>query len=172
MPTKTLIIVDFQKEWQDKDSDYFVGDLSKLLNKTNQLIDYCRQEKYQIIFIKHVEKGSTTAFVENFQNTELLTGLHFENTDIIVKKNKISAFYQTDLATYLTNVNELVIGGLLTNLCVRSLAQDAYDRDFAITLITDCCQANSEEIHNFTIKDLQETREEIKFLTLSQFTKE
>ncbi|MFH1667976.1 MAG: isochorismatase family cysteine hydrolase, partial [Candidatus Komeilibacteria bacterium] len=138
----------------------------------NQLIDYCRQEKYQIIFIQHIEKNSTTAFAENSQNIDLVAGLHCEDTDIIVKKNKISAFYKTDLAASLNNVKKIVIGGLLTNLCVRSLAQDAYDRDFAITLITNCCQANNEETHDFTINDLQETREEIKFLTLSQFIKE
>lgn len=53
--------------------------------------------------------------------------------------------------------------------CVRSTIEDAYDRDFEITVIKDCCISFDEEIQNFTLKDLKETREEIRFLYLDEF---
>ncbi|PIR58958.1 MAG: hypothetical protein COU69_02780 [Candidatus Pacebacteria bacterium CG10_big_fil_rev_8_21_14_0_10_56_10] len=39
---------------------------------------------------------------------------------------------------------------LQSHLCVRSLVQDAYDRDFDIAVIKDCCVAFDQETHDFT----------------------
>jgi len=91
--------------------------------------------------------------------------------DILIKKNKISPFFKTQLESKLKELkaDKLVVTGILTNLCVRSLVSDAYDRDYEIKVITDTCVAFDEETHNFTIKDLKETREEIHFLTSEEF---
>ena len=171
MTSKALILVDFEKEWTDKSSDYFVGDISKLIEKTNKLIDYCRKNNYKIIFTTHIEKDSDEAFAENSKNIEIIDEINKQDFDVLIEKNKISPFFKTNLDKHLEGVDEIVICGILTNLCVRSLAQDAYDRDFKITIIKDCCKAFDEETHKFTIKDLKATREEIEFLNLNKFTK-
>jgi nicotinamidase-related amidase len=49
------------------------------------------------------------------------------------------------------------------------LVEEAYDRDFQVNLITDCCSALTEDIQDFTIEDLHITREGIKFLTSNKF---
>ena len=169
MTSKALILVDFENEWTDKGSDYFVGDISDLIKKTNRLIDFCRKNNYKIIFTTHIEKDSNEAFAENSKNVEIIKELRRQDSDVLITKNKISPFYKTNLEKELKGITEIVICGILTNLCVRSLAQDAYDRDFQITIIKNCCQAFDEETHNFTIKDLKATREEIEFLNLNEF---
>jgi nicotinamidase-related amidase len=169
MVSKALILVDFEKEWIDKSSDYFVGDISQLIIKTNKLIDFCRKNDYKIIFTRHVEKDSEEAFAPNSKNVEIIDEINKKDSDVLITKNKISPFYQTDLEKHLEGIDEIVICGILTNLCVRSLAQDAYDRDFEIKIIKDCCRAFDEETHDFTIKDLKATREEIEFLNLNDF---
>ena len=58
---------------------------------------------------------------------------------------------------------------MLTNLCVRSFIQDAYDRDFALTVVKDCCVAHTEEIQEFTRYDLAQTRDEIDFTNFKEF---
>ena len=169
MTSKALILVDFEKEWTDKSSDYFVGDVSELIEKTNKLIDFCRKNNYKIIFTAHIEKDSDEAFAENSENVEIINEINKQDSDVLIKKNKISPFFKTDLDKHLKEIEEIVICGILTNLCVRSLTQDAYDRDFKITIIKDCCRAFDEETHNFTIEDLKATREEIEFLNLNEF---
>jgi len=169
MTSKALILIDFENEWTDKSSDYFVGDVSDLIKKANKLIDFCRKNSYKIIFTTHVEKDSDSAFAPNSKNVEIIKELHKQNSDVLITKNKISPFYQTNLDKHLEGIDEIVICGILTNLCVRSLAQDAYDRDFKITIIKDCCRAFDEEAHDFTLKDLKATREEIEFLNLNEF---
>lgn len=170
MSKKALICVDFEKEWADKNSDYFVGDISDVIERTNKLIDFCREKGYKIIFTTHIEKGSDSAFAEGSKNVEIINELHKKDTDVLVKKNKISPFFKTNLEKELKDVNEIVICGILTNLCVRSLAQDAYDRDFDIKIIKDCCKAFDDETHEFTIRDLKATRDEIELLNQEEFT--
>jgi len=169
MSSKALIIVDFQKEWINKDSDYFVGDISSFIKKTNQLIDYCRANDYKIIFTAHIEKNSDKAFAEGSGNIEIIDEINKKDSDVIIYKNKISPFFKTSLEQELQGVDEIVVCGILTNLCVRSLIQDAYDRDFEIKVIKDCCVAFDDETQEFTFKDLKATREEIEFLNMDEF---
>ncbi|EKD49345.1 MAG: hypothetical protein ACD_63C00176G0003 [uncultured bacterium] len=171
MFTKALILVDFQKEYTDERSDYFVGDISDTIEKTNKLIDFCRKSGYKIIFITHVEKISEGAFSESSINSEIIVRLHKEEKDVLIEKNKISPFFKTNLGKELQGINEIIVCGILTNLCVRSTIQDAYDRDFNIKVIKDCCVAFDDETQEFTFKDLKTTREEIEFLNLRDFLK-
>ena len=167
--TKTLLLIDFENEWTIPTSPYYVGDLKDLITKINQLIDSCRNNNYKIIFITHIEKDSDIVFKENSNNIEIIPSLHKLSQDILIKKYKISPFYQTTLEQELQGITELVIAGILTNLCVRSTIHDAYDREFKITVITDCCTTFDPKTHDFTIQDLKATREEIIFLPLKEF---
>lgn len=169
MNTKALLIVDWEKEWTDVKSDYFVGNLANATVKINKLIAFCRVKGYKIIFIKHVEKGSEDTFVENSKNVEFIDGLDIKKSDTIITKYKISPFFKTNLTAQLKGIKKIVVAGILTNLCVRSTVQDAYDRDFEIVMIKDCCKTFDIKTHNFTIKDLKATRGEIKFLNLKKF---
>ena len=96
-----------------------------------------------------------------------------QKKDILIKKNKISPFFKTELDEKLKKLNadELIITGILTNLCVRSCISDAYDRDYKITVITDTCVAFSNDIQEFTFEDLKNTRSELNFLTVDEFIK-
>ncbi len=168
MPKKALMLVDFENEWIDKDSEYFVGDISQVIDKVNKLIGHCRKNGYKIIFTAHVEKGSE-AFAEGSKNVEIIGKIHREDSDTLIMKNKISPFFGTNLDKELMGIKEIVVCGILTNLCVRSLIQDAYDRDFDIKVIKDCCVSFDRKTQDFTFRDLKATREEIEFLDLKDF---
>ena len=167
---KALVVVDFENEWTLKKSPYYLGDISQLLARTNRLIDFCRKKGYRIIFTAHIEKGSKKEFSDG-PRAEIISSLHRDKGDSLVKKNQISPFYRTTLEKELGNIRSIVICGVLTNLCVRSLAHDAYDRGFDIRIISDCCKAMDKKTHEFTLKDLKNTREEIQIQKLSEFTK-
>jgi nicotinamidase-related amidase len=171
MENKALVLVDFENEWQDANSDYYIGNLSTLVKRTNKLIAHCRTEGYKIIFIRHVEKDSKSVFAEKSENTKLIAEIDKRKSDTLITKYKISPFYNTSLADELKDVKEIIVCGILTNLCVRSLVNDAYDRDFKITLVSDCCQSTDSEMHDFTLKDIKATRPEVKIIGVEEFIK-
>lgn len=169
MRKTALIIVDFQKEWINKKSKYYVGNIGEEIGKTNLLAESCRSKGYDIIFTKHVEKSGDAFRLK--KGAELISGIHNSETDIIIEKNNISSFYNTTLEQILkTNrIKEVVVCGILTNLCVRMLVEELYDRNLKITVIRDCCKALDKKTHEFTLRDLEETREEIKIIDWKEF---
>ncbi len=168
MDTKTaLVIIDFQNAWTDDQSDYYIGNLKELITKTNYLLNYARNMGYKIIFTKHVEEQWD--FAEHSINSHIMDWIEKSSTDIVVEKRKISSFYKTNMEEELEWIENVVVCWILTNLCVRSFVQDAYDRDYKIVLINDCCTAFDKKTHEFTLEDLKHTREEIDILELEAF---
>ena len=166
---KALLLIDFENEWVDESSDYYVGDISAVISKANNLLKYCRENGYKIIFTRHIEKESTKEFAPGSKNVEIISDIDFKKKDTLITKHKISPFYETTLEENLEGLSEVVVCGILTNLCVRSAIQDAYDRDFDIKVIKDCCVSFDNKTQDFTFSDLKNTREEIEFLNLNEF---
>lgn len=167
---KALLVIDWQKEYIDSSSDYFVN--SSLENETkslNSLIEKCRRENFLIIFVKHNETEGMN-FLHGSKNAELIDSVDVQNTDILMDKYQISSFYRTNLEKVLEDnkVDELYILGILTNLCVRGAVSDAYDRGFDIKVIEDLCISFNSSIHKFTIDDLKETRPEVEFVSSTE----
>ena len=162
--SKALVLIDFEKEWVDYGSEYFVGDISDVIKKVNRLIGFCRKNNYKIIFTSHIEKGSNGVFAENSNNIKIINGIEKLASDALIEKYKISPFYETSMEKELKDIDEVVVCGILTNLCVRSFIEGAYDRDFKIKVIRDCCVSFDNETQDFTFRDLKNTREEIDFL--------
>ena len=162
-----LVIIDYQKEFINSDSGYFVGDVNEKIEKLNKLIKSFRDQNFPIIFTAHIDPESEDEFKEGTESVEIIEDLDFQkDKDILITKNKISPFFKTELETKLKElgVEEVVVTGFLTNLCVRSFIADAYDRGYSIKVVEDTCAALDQETHDFTIKDFKNTRPEIEFV--------
>jgi nicotinamidase-related amidase len=74
----------------------------------------------------------------------------------VILKHRYSAFYHTDLETILRclKVEDLVICGVMTNLCCESTARDAFYRDFRVFFPADGTASVSEEMHVATLMNL------------------
>jgi nicotinamidase-related amidase len=164
--TPVLLAVDFQEEWRDKNSDYYLGRFKNQLHNASLLVEQFHRNGWPVIFTRHVEVGSTTVFAEGTKNAQITPELNAGPTDRVITKHRISPFYQTDLEKMLKELaaDELVVGGIMTNLCVRSAVSDAYDRGYRIKVVTDACVSDSAETDKFTFKDLKKTRPEIEFV--------
>lgn len=167
MTETALVLIDFQSEWTTPGTEYYVWDIPEVLGKVNYLIDHCRAREYKIIRTKHREPDSIDAFGPE---THIIPQLNQQESDTVMIKNKISPFYHTSLDQELEWVKHVIVCGILTNLCVRSFIEDAYDRDMKITVIKDCCVAHTPELQDFTFYDLAQTRDEIDFAELKTFT--
>ena len=76
--------------------------------------------------------------------------------DFVVEKVAYSAFYQTRLE-YLMRaaaIDNLIVGGIVTDGGVASTLRDAHLRDVATVMLTDGCAAFDEAVHEATLTSL------------------
>lgn len=62
MTQTALVLIDFQEERTNPQSEYYLGDIQEVMAKVNYLIDHCRTREYKIIFTKHREIDSLDYF--------------------------------------------------------------------------------------------------------------
>lgn len=166
-PQTALVLIDFQNARLNKQSEYYVWDIKEMIDKTNYLINYAREMNYKIIFTKHIE--NEWDFDERHISSHIMEDIQKAENDTIINKYKISPFYRTKMDESLYWIENVVVCGILTNLCVRSFVEWAYDRDLKIVIIKDCCKAFDQKTHDFTLEDLKQTRQEIDILDLEAF---
>ncbi len=70
-------------------------------------------------------------------------------TDIVVTKRRVSAFTGSDLEVILRaqGISHLVLCGIATSGVVLSTLREAADKDYQLTVLSDCCLDADEEVH-------------------------
>jgi ureidoacrylate peracid hydrolase len=73
-----------------------------------------------------------------------------------VDKVRFDAFQWTSLEPLLRGlgVTELVVCGVVTNICVETTVRSAFMRDYPVTLLADCCAAATRRLHELSIEVL------------------
>ena len=98
--------------------------------------------------------GALTAGSEGH---ELWSGLEVQAGDLVVEKNRYSAFIQgsSDLAAVLRGrgLDTLLITGTVTNVCCESTARDAMMLNFRAIMVTDGNAAVTDEDHNASLSN-------------------
>jgi ureidoacrylate peracid hydrolase len=88
---------------------------------------------------------------------EIFPDLKVEPGDLIVVKNRYSAFIQgsSNIEEVLNSrgLDTLLITGTVTNVCCESTARDAMMRNYRTIMITDGNAANSDEDHNAALNN-------------------
>ncbi len=107
---------------------------------------YANQPKASPVYGKAHEYGILKA---GDWSTAFHPSVDYRKNDIVVEKQRVSAFYGTPLADLLRDmgVTHVCIAGVATDLAVEAAARDAHDRDFAVTVLADACAAASEREH-------------------------
>ncbi|RLA86221.1 MAG: hypothetical protein DRG31_00820 [Deltaproteobacteria bacterium] len=74
----------------------------------------------------------------------------------IIPKRRYSAFYRTPLEEHLRGlgVQDLVICGVMTNLCCETTARDAFIRDFRVFFVHDATATSAKELHLASLMNL------------------
>jgi nicotinamidase-related amidase len=171
---RVLLLVDYENEWADRSSEYYLGNFKGKIARTKAVLSAFRAKNIPIVFTRHVRPESGTAFAEGTKNAEIIGDLKPLAREKVITKNRISPFYKTDLDEFLKlkAADELVVGGIMTNLCVRSAISDAYDRDLAITVVKDICVSDSSKTDRLTFADLKKTRPKVNFVSSRTLIKE
>ncbi|HWQ63940.1 MAG TPA: cysteine hydrolase family protein [Methanospirillum sp.] len=136
-----LILIDIQ-------NDYFPGGKMELVGaenagkKAGSMLDAARKNGYLIIHIQHLATRPDAPFflpeTKGAMINDLVKPLPGED---VVQKNFPNSFRETNLQEILTKagVENLVIGGMMTHMCVDATVRAAADLGYQCMLASDAC---------------------------------
>lgn len=155
-----LLVVDMQRFFLDADSPTYTPGGPPIIPRVRRLIDAFRGAGRPVIFTRHVHHpdgldGGIMDWwwegkcLEGSPESEIVTELTPLPGEKVVLKHRYSAFYDTDLETVLRclKTRDLVVCGVMTNLCCESTARDAYYRDYRVFFPADASGSVTEDLH-------------------------
>jgi len=176
---KALVVVDVQNEFCHPEGVFGrkgcdLTPIEGMMSALNRLVDSARAKRIPIVFIQNIEDDNTDSFAwrmrpdakEDSANegvcrrgtwgTEIY-GFTPSEDDILIQKNRFSAFLNTPLDAILKNkgIETLVFTGVATNICVESTARDASIRDYHVILAPDACATWYKDLHDATCKTIR-----------------
>jgi nicotinamidase-related amidase len=91
------------------------------------------------------------------RGSDIVAMLQPQKDDYFVLKPKHSGFFATTLDTLLNylEVEAIILTGIATNICVLFTANDAYMRDLRLIVPADCVAANSQELTDYALSQMQ-----------------
>jgi nicotinamidase-related amidase len=153
-----VLLVDLQ--------EYFRDIINPILGNIVHLISTTREKNIPLILTQHghdpgadhgmLGRWWTDLIFEGSDDARLIPELKVRNEDHIIPKNTYTAFHETGLEEKLTHlkVADLVIGGVMTNLCCETTARDAFVRNYRVFFLADGTSTISEDFHLATLKNL------------------
>jgi nicotinamidase-related amidase len=162
-----LLVIDMQRFFLDEASPTFACGGVAVLPTVRRLVGAFRQAGRPVIFTRHVHHpdgldGGIMGWwwegtcLEGSEESEVHPDLAPMPGEKVVFKHRYSAFYDTDLETVLRcmKVEDVVVAGVLTNLCCDSTARDAYYRDYRVFFPADASGSINEEMHVASLLNL------------------
>jgi isochorismate hydrolase len=154
-----LLVIDLQT--------YFQQIVQPVLENIQKVIHFCRQKNIPIIFTQHghTDAASDGGILGEWWGQVILHGtrdwkfipeMKIEPEDLVLQKKRYSAFFETNLEKLLRSkgIKDLIISGVMTNLCCETTARDAFMRDYRVFFLIDGTATGKEDYHLATLKNL------------------
>lgn len=153
-----ILLIDLQ--------EYFRGIIHPILENIVELVSVSRKNRIPLFFTQHGHQSEadhgmlgrwwSDLIIRGSNDASLLPELKVANEDCVIHKTTYSAFHGTELDTKLKDqgITDLVIGGVMTNLCCETTARDAFVRNYRVFFLADGTSTISEDFHLSTLKNL------------------
>jgi len=162
-----LLVVDMQDFFLDESSPTFTCGGLAIIPKLQSLISAFRECGRPVIYTRHVHDPQLNdagimgwwwegMCLEGSPESEVHKSIAPLPEEKVIFKHRYSAFYNTDLETVLRclEIEDLVICGIMSNLCCESTARDAYSRDYRVFFPADGTGSVTEEMHLSSLLNL------------------
>ena len=147
--------------------NYFHRIAQPVLKDILRVIQSCRQKNIPVIFTQHghTEPDSDGGILGEWwgeliiggtEDWKFLSEIKIEPRDKVLPKKRYSAFFETDLDATLRSrgIQDLIISGVMTNLCCETTARDAFMRDYRVFFLIDGTATGRADLHLATLKNL------------------
>jgi len=172
----TLVVIDAQNDFLHPSGWYArsgvdIEHMRRTIEPIRRLTATCREQGVPIVWTRHgfrdVRDGGWFVSMRPFLQEgglrigtwgyEVLDGLDARENDRYVEKNRLSAFFQTNLELQLRacNAETVLIAGVLTNQCVAATSKDAMFRDLKPIVVAEATGTTLPHLHAPALEMMQ-----------------
>lgn len=162
-----LLVIDMQVDFFERRPELSAR-RAGLVAATNALTDAARAAGRPVIWVRQefapdlgdafldMRRDGIAITIAGTAGAQLLPELRRAAGDHVVIKKRYSAFHGTGLDDLLAalGIGTLVVAGINTHACIRTTVIDAYQRDHAVTLASECIASYDVEHHDVTVRYL------------------
>lgn len=171
MGHSALLIIDMQNDFVREGSPLRVAGAEGIIPSIRQVLDTFRERHLPVIHVLrvHREDGSDVEIfrrelfrtypfaVRGSTGAAVIDELSPAPGEYTLEKTRMSAFIGTDLDLLLRSlgVTRLFVTGIQTPNCIRTTVFDAAAYNYGVFLVTDAVAAQSPEIHDANVRDME-----------------
>lgn len=146
MSDTALVIIDIQ-------NDYFPGGAMALEGsdaagaKAGAALAAFRAKKLPVFHVRHLSvRPGATFFIPGTAGAEIHPSVAPAAGEPVIEKNFPNSFRATDLKQRLdqAGIKNLVVAGMMTQMCVDSSVRAAADLGYKVTLLADACATRAQ----------------------------
>jgi nicotinamidase-related amidase len=151
--TRALLLIDIQ-------NDYFPGGAMELVGspqagiQAGRLLDAFRQKSLPVIHVQHIStRPGASFFVPDTAGVRIHESVAPMAGETVLQKNFPNSFRETPLLTHLRKleVTQLVIAGMMTQMCIDTSTRAAADLGFQCVLAHDACATKALSFAGATV---------------------
>ena len=161
-----VLVVDMHNEFCTEGGAMVLPGAERLYAPQKKVIAAARERGVPVIWVVdcHREKlrrdrewlKRAPHCVEGTWGAEIVQDLEPRKDEMRVQKHRYSGFFQTDLDLVLKDLacDQLVVFGVVTNICVRSTVHDAFFNGYEVVVPEDCCAATGPREQESSLYDI------------------
>ena len=155
--TTALVLIDLQR-------DYFPGGRKELPGSVDAcrnaklLLDKFRERGLPVIHVQHIaNRPGATFFLPGTEGGEIHPDLQPLASEQVIEKHFPNSFRDTSLDLLLgeKGVTELVVAGMMSQMCVDATVRAAFDLGYRCRVAHDACAAAGVSFGEVTVPDCQ-----------------
>jgi len=149
-----LLLIDIQNDYFEHGTMTLVGSEQAAAN-AGLILSRARAEGLPVIHIQHIATRPTaTFFLPDTAGAQIHAAVKPLPTEKVIVKHYPNSFRETELLEYLkaNAIENLVVCGMMTHMCVDATVRAAKDYGYNCTLIGDACATKNLEINGETVK--------------------
>lgn len=170
MKKPALLIIDMQNDFVRSGSPMKMPGADPIITNVRKVLDIFRNLGYPVFHVVRVHRSdgsdveifrreifqSVPFAVEGTEGAEIIEELRPVNGEYIIRKNRMSAFMNTDLDLLLRSIGikTVVITGIQTPNCIRTTVFDAAALGYHTVLVDDAVAARNSAIHEANLFDM------------------
>ena len=170
--TDILLVIDMQRDFVADGAPCRVAGAKATVPAIARALDSARSRGWGVVhvirehhhdgsdaetFRRHLFGGGKGVCGAGTPGAGIVDELKPEASDYVVVKTRFDAFHATRLELLLRSLGaeRLYIAGTQYPNCIRATAVGALERDYEVTVLTDCCSAATPEVAQSNILDLR-----------------